>query len=810
MATVYLATQESVDREVALKVLLPGLMTDAAFADSFLREARIAAGLEHRHVVSIHDVGEAGGHYYIAMEYLSGGPLRAADGRPYPIAFSLRVIRQIAKALDYAHLQGVVHRDVTPDNILLRNDGAAVLTDFGIARSGAGGHIRGGGALIGSPHYMSPEWVRGEAIDGRADLYSLGTVLHELLTGRPPYVADDPFAVAQMHVDEPVPALPREMAALQGLLDRMMAKDRDARFQVGMDVAIAIKGIQQQLRSLNDELLDGARVMARAVDGTDEAVSNPPQADRHGRISPSMGALDEISIGLAESPDARRRRQSQHRPGRGWRLPVIGLAVAVLALTMWLGQDWLRAQWPRTEINQLVERGRDALAAGHLVGSDGDSARELFEAALAQDPDRVEIQDGLRTVGEQLLERAYRALGDDDIPAAREALEQAHHLLGGGVQVEAARHEVNRRQASESQLDTQLQYARERLSEGRLVGPDSAASVYQQIRAVDPDNAPARAGLERVAEQLARQARAALTAGDLETATDTIESMDAVLPGHSDIAGLRGELAQARAENGAQIAQWLADGEQALRAGRLGEGEGSAQEAFAAVLAREPDNGQARDGLRQVALGLILRARAALEDDGIAAAGEHLLHAARLAPELPELHAAREQLREASERMEIDAQRTPATAAQRERLHGHLAEAERAARAGNLIVPPGQSAYDQVRAALAIDGHDPDALAALQRLPEQARTLFDRSLVDRTPYRARIMYETAQQLSARDDDLARMRQQLTGAFLDEAQRHIGDGRRAEALRALDAAGELDPAHPRLPALRSRALGLSGN
>ena len=131
MATVYLAMQESVDREVALKVMSPALLADPNFGERFLREAKIAAKLHHRHVVGIHDVGRAGDYHYIAMEYLSGGAVLHKDGNPRAVAFALRVIREIAAALDYAHKKGFVHRDVKPDNILLRDDGSSALTDFG-------------------------------------------------------------------------------------------------------------------------------------------------------------------------------------------------------------------------------------------------------------------------------------------------------------------------------------------------------------------------------------------------------------------------------------------------------------------------------------------------------------------------------------------------------------------------------------------------------------------------------------------------------------------------------------------------------
>ena len=211
MATVYLAMQESVQREVALKVMSPALLVDPDFGERFLREARIAAKLHHRHVVGVHDVGREGDHHYIAMEYLGGAVLLGKEGEARPPAFALRVTREIAMALNYAHAKGFVHRDVKPDNILMRDDGSSALTDFGIARaSDSATHMTRTGTVIGTPHYMSPEQARGRSLDGR-DLYSLGVVLHELLTGRVPYARTTQLSVS--HITQPVPILPE---ALQG------------------------------------------------------------------------------------------------------------------------------------------------------------------------------------------------------------------------------------------------------------------------------------------------------------------------------------------------------------------------------------------------------------------------------------------------------------------------------------------------------------------------------------------------------------------------------------------------------------------
>ena len=169
MATVYLAIQESVDREVALKIMSPALLADPNFGERFLREAKIAARLHHRHVVGVHDVGRSGDFHYMAMEYLAGGPVLTKNGPARTVSFALRVTREIAGAINYAQQKGFIHRDVKPDNILLRDDGSAALTDFGIARANdSATRMTRTGAVVGTPHYMSPEQARGKQLDGRA------------------------------------------------------------------------------------------------------------------------------------------------------------------------------------------------------------------------------------------------------------------------------------------------------------------------------------------------------------------------------------------------------------------------------------------------------------------------------------------------------------------------------------------------------------------------------------------------------------------------------------------------------------------
>jgi hypothetical protein len=268
MASVYLAVQESLDREVALKVMAPALAANQEFTDRFLKEGRITAKLSHANLVTIYDIGQHGNIYYLAAEFIPGGTLRdklTAGG--VTVAEALDVAREVALGLHYAQDKGFVHRDVKPGNVLFKANGSAVLADFGIAKSmDQKTMATQAGSSIGTPHYMSPEQARAEKVDGRSDLYSLGAMLFEMLTGTPPYDASDPFTIALMHVTHPLPQLPGDLAWLQPLIDGLMAKNADDRYPNGEAFIAAVDKLlasAPQAKSIHDGQDARKRVMPR-------------------------------------------------------------------------------------------------------------------------------------------------------------------------------------------------------------------------------------------------------------------------------------------------------------------------------------------------------------------------------------------------------------------------------------------------------------------------------------------------------------------------------------------------------------------
>ncbi len=248
MGTVYLGYDPMLDRKVAIKVLAPHLVWEPGFVERFLREARSAARLRHPNIVTIYDVGQQEDRYYIVMEYLAGQTLAQyiAQGGPFSSKHALPVLSQLADALDYAHRQGLIHRDVKPGNVIVAGDGRATLTDFGVARAVQETRLTATGSIVGTPQYMSPEQARGDPVDHRSDLYSLGVVAYEMLTGRTPFAATTPHAVLHKLIYEAPPPLrslrPDLPPAVETVMARALSKEPDARYQTAREMIAALEG----------------------------------------------------------------------------------------------------------------------------------------------------------------------------------------------------------------------------------------------------------------------------------------------------------------------------------------------------------------------------------------------------------------------------------------------------------------------------------------------------------------------------------------------------------------------------------------
>jgi len=253
MAEVYLAIDESLGREVALKVLNPALAADPAFVERFKREARAVAALNHPNIVAIYNWGEYDGMYYIVMEYVPGENLKEQlrQVRALPEEDALAIAVLVANALEAAHVRGIVHRDVKPHNILLAPDGRVKVTDFGIAWAAGASQLTATNAVLGTAHYLSPEQVTHHAIDGRTDVYGLGVVLFEMLTGMTPFTGDTLVAVAMKQATETAPSIrtlrPDLSLRTDAIVRTALAKDPGARFPTAAAMRDALQAARDAL-----------------------------------------------------------------------------------------------------------------------------------------------------------------------------------------------------------------------------------------------------------------------------------------------------------------------------------------------------------------------------------------------------------------------------------------------------------------------------------------------------------------------------------------------------------------------------------
>lgn len=323
MSDVYVALHQSLDRQVALKVLRRQLANDSEYVERFRREARAAARLNHPNIVQVYEVGRAGDHHYIAQELIDGLNLKERVERRGPLEpdEAIEILRAVSSALAIAHQAGITHRDIKPENILQSIRGDIKVADFGLARLGVGGDLTQAGLTMGTPRYMSPEQVQGKSVGPSSDLYSLGCTLYFLLTGRPPFDAEEPLAVAIQHMHETA----KPLAAIRGKNDvpdwllaginRMMSKTPEDRFASATELSNWVAG------------QSGTGLQANTAGGTAEAT---------------------VMLQQAMKSEAARRRKATVRFALA-----IGIPIAALAG----GLFWGTPRNPRT-INQLMRPDR--------------------------------------------------------------------------------------------------------------------------------------------------------------------------------------------------------------------------------------------------------------------------------------------------------------------------------------------------------------------------------------------------------------------------------------------------------------------
>jgi tRNA A-37 threonylcarbamoyl transferase component Bud32 len=397
MSTVYLAEQIALSREVAIKVMAPQALADEISRRRFENEVRTIARLEHPHIVRIHELGRTrDGLPYYSMPHLARGHLGELD-YTRDEAGAVEIARALLSALEYAHSRGVVHRDVKPENVLFDDAGRPLLADFGIAlRRGYGPRVTTAGLAVGSTAYMAPEQARGEEVDGRVDLYSLGVVLWEMLAGRLPYEAGDALSMALAHAQQPIPKLPPQLRHWQRFMYRALAKYPDSRFANAAEMRDAMLAVRPP-RWLPAWERARAALTGRAVRWTAAAVVVAALAIAAWRLLPQHG--DDF---FHSSPTT------------------VSTAPAAAPTVAPDPTDRMMVPLPGATVEVAIARARSQLARGALVAPEGDNALATVTAAWNEEPTDPRVRAVAGDLADALHARMAAAVRGNDDARARD------------------------------------------------------------------------------------------------------------------------------------------------------------------------------------------------------------------------------------------------------------------------------------------------------------------------------------------------------------------------------------------------------
>lgn len=605
MATVYLAVQQIFERQVALKVMSTSMAEDPSFGQRFLREARIVSQLVHPNIITVYDVGVHDNAYYLSMEYIDGPDLKQAREQ-LSLSQKHQIILDIAKALDFAGKKGYVHRDIKPENILLRRDSfSAVLMDFGIARTEEGDlTVTQAGVALGTPHYMSPEQAKGQAVDHRSDLYSLGVVFYYLLTGSVPYHADSAVAIGIKHITEPVPTLPPALQPFQKFIDRLMAKLPQDRYQTAAELIVDLQALnlaaaEKHYKTYEQEVVQQSDPDAQTLIYSDIPDTPLPgsttQTTRMSRVKDLFWQYKVMAIATAavlfaafviinrpfesdlsaapakpktavapaddttSKTSASKITKAKPEPVEDVEPepdapdapayaggPVIEIRLRDLGEPVYRKAEEPSAQnKPEELLRRFQSRLREVTGRSQVRELTLNERVAELRKDLQRDPRDSSAQTRLAELAYQYFKKAQQFFNEGNFASAQNALDKGKTLF---PEYRALHNDLANRLKNRSRLERLLAQAKVRLDEGRLVSPwrNNALYYYRSALKVDSELAVAQRGIRDVERALMQQARAKLAVGDLKEAGNLAKEALEIRPDNEEAKSFLLKLEQRR------------------------------------------------------------------------------------------------------------------------------------------------------------------------------------------------------------------------------------------------------------------------
>lgn len=578
MATVFLAVQESMKRDVALKIMSSHLTEDNIWAKRFIHEAQVIAQLSHPSIVPVYDVGTHDGQFFISMEYLHGGSLKERMTQLMPIPEVLKIIAGVAAGLDYAGEKGFVHRDIKPDNIMFREDGSPVILDFGIVKQMSEGasKMTQTGVIVGTTSYMSPEQAQGRDLDGRSDIYSLGIMFYELLMGSPPFKGETDVATLLQHINDAPAPLPDDLRELQPVIDKALAKDPAGRYRRAREMLDHIEHLEPQIKEMLTKRRvaspsEPTRVKPAIDDDATKVVSNTGSRQTH--VTTEEELTKVLSSAKATIKDF--SAEARERKARRTKRIIASMSMVAITAVGYLGYHQLVViPQERAAAEQKIKdaemktqkRVADLLAMAkeartQLKPTDHAEVEKVISAyreILQLDPDNRQAKVALEEFGERYLALALKAVKRNNIEKAETYREYAQQLLPRNEQLAELNESLKQARASlldnqfkEEEINTLLNVARKDI-ESENGFSDSAYTKLQQVLALDASNSEAKKLLADMMEQTYQQTEDYITAGRLTRARENLAILDKYYDEPERLVGLNEDVRQASARIAAQ------------------------------------------------------------------------------------------------------------------------------------------------------------------------------------------------------------------------------------------------------------------